>query len=192
MENDGRLSPGWMIFLGIVMIIGGIAAIAMPYMMTWTAVTFLGVILCVVGGFQIVAAFQAGSWGAGIGGALGGVLYLLAGIMTIGRPVTAAAVITLILGMVLIFRGAMHIGLSLDLRPEKGWGWVMFGGVLGILLGILLLVKWPSTGVWFIGLVVGIEILWSGWSLVFMGMAVKDLKDEVKELGDGEPPAQPA
>ena len=146
--------------------------------MTWTAVTFLGIILCVVAVFQIIAAFTSGSWGIGIGGFLGGVLYLVAGILIINRPVTAAAVITLILGMVLIFRGAMHIGLSLDLKPEKGWGWVLFGGVLGILLGILLLLKWPATSLWFIGLVVGIEILWTGFSMLTIGMALKSAPPE--------------
>ncbi len=189
--GDRRLSPGWMIFLGVVMIIGGIMAIGLPFAMTLTAVTFLGVILCVVGGFQIVAAFQSGSFGAGIGGFLGGVLYLVAGILAVVRPGAAAAAITLILGMVLIFRGVMHAGLSLELKPEKGWGWVMFGGILGILLGIMLLVKWPSSAIWFIGLVVGIEILMSGWAMVFMGLGLKNLKDEIKDRleGDGATPA---
>lgn len=167
------LSPGWMIFLGIVMIVGGLVAVGLPHVMTLTAMTFLGIILCAVAALQMVAALQSGSWGTGIGGFLGGVLYLVAGILVINRPGAAAAIITLVLGMVLLFRGAMHIGLSLELKPERGWGWVLFGGILGILLGIALLVRWPLTSVWFIGLVVGIEILWTGFSMLTIGMALK-------------------
>ena len=173
MADQKLLSPGWMIGLGLAMIVGGLVAVGLPHVMTLTMMTFLGVILCAIAAFQILAALQSGSWGAGIGGFLGGVLYLVAGILVINRPMGAAAIFTLVLGMVLLFRGAMHIGLSLDLKPEKGWGWVLTGGVLGILLGILLLVRWPMTSIWFIGLVVGIEILWSGFSMLTIGMALK-------------------
>ena len=101
MANDDGLSPGWMMFLGVVQLITGILAIALPEIAGLAVSTVLGIVLCVAGGFQIVAAFSQGSWGVGIGSLLGGVLYLLVGILVLTRPGITLAVLTLLAGLLL-------------------------------------------------------------------------------------------
>ena len=177
MAKDETLSPGWMIFLGVIQILTGILAIALPHIAGMAVSTIIGIVLLVAGGFQIVGAFRRGSFGSNIGGFLGGVLYLLVGILAIAHPLITLGALTLLAGMLLIFRGFLRIGASLEMKPIKGWGWVMFGGIVALLLGIMILFRWPYSAWWFIGTVIGIELLFSDWSLVFLGMAAKDAKD---------------
>lgn len=174
--SDNRMSPGWLLFLGIVQIVTGVLAIALPHIGGLAIATMLGIVLCVAGGFQIVGAFRGGSFGSGLGGFLGGALYAVVGILVLTRPGIALGVITLLAGLLLLFRGFLRIGISFDLKPEKGWGWVLFGGAVAILLGIMVLAGWPESAWWFVGTVLGIELLFSGWAHVFLGMAAKDVQ----------------
>ena len=90
-----------------------------------------------------------------------------------GRPGLGLATLTLLLGGYLIVDGISGTVLAFHVRPEKGWGWMLFSAVLGILLGFLLLREWPLSGLWAIGTLVGVNLLFSGFSMISIGSAVK-------------------
>ena len=81
--------------------------------------------------------------------------------------------LTLVLGTFFVIEGISKTAAAIELKPLKGWGWAMFDGIVGILLGILVLVFLPGASVWLIGLLLGIKLIFAGWDLIFLSMALK-------------------
>lgn len=172
---------GWMMFLGIMQIIGGIFAIIAPFAATGAVAWILGCILIVIGLFEAFSAFQAQTFWSGMGDVLGGLLYLIAGVFVLANLQYAMIAIGTLVAIFLIARGVLQIMASFQLRPADGWGWVLFGGVLALLLGILLMMKWPLAPAMAVGVFIGIELIFSGWTLVFMGGDVRDVGKRINE-----------
>ena len=96
-----------------------------------------------------------------------GILYVVAGWMMVTNPQESAVLLTLVIAMFLVFEGVFRIVASLAARYPH-WGWVLFNGVISLILGISIWQRWPYSGLWVIGLFVGIEMLFNGWSLVML------------------------
>ena len=119
------------------------------------------------------SAFGAGSFGRGTLAFIGGALCTLAGLLMVARPGVGLATLTLMLGAYLLVDGIFGAVLAFHVRPENGWGWMLFGAVMSVLLGFLLLRDWPLTGLWAIGTLVGINMLFAGFSLISIGSAAR-------------------
>lgn len=168
-----------LIILGIGMIILGILAMGAP-IVTGVAVGILVGVLIIAGGLaQAVYAFKAKSWGSGTVGVLLGGLSVLCGILMLGHPLFGLAFLTLLLAAYFVVDGIFEIAFAFRLKPLQGWGWTLISGIVSLLLGILIWRQWPLSGVWAVGLLVGINILFSGWSLVALGMAGRRMASEV-------------
>ena len=178
---------GWLLGMGILLIILGMLCIAAPYVPTFAFTIVVGWLLVFGGVMQFIHAFREREWGGRIMEFLWGLLYLAAGLLLVFRPVSGALTLTLVLGIFLITEGILRSIFAFQLKPEKGWGWVLFGGILGGLLGIMILAKWPETGFWILGLFLGIHLLFQGWGMVMMWSAGKAMKDvaqqEMQEAG---------
>ena len=107
-----------------------------------------------------------------------GVLYVVVGWMMVNNPQESALLLTLIIAMFLVFEGVFRIVAAIAVRYPH-WGSVLFNGVISLLLGILIWRRWPVSGLWAIGLFVGIEMLLNGWSLVMLSIAGRNLPEEV-------------
>jgi uncharacterized membrane protein HdeD (DUF308 family) len=130
----------------------------------------------VVGGVaRLAGAFSAGSFGRGTLAFIGGALTLLAGGIMVARPGIGLATLTLMLGSYLLVDGVFGAVLALQVRPEKGWGWMLFSAATSVLLGFLLLREWPLTGLWAIGTLVGVNLLFTGLSMISVGSAARKL-----------------
>ena len=81
--------------------------------------------------------------------------------------------LTIVLGVFFLMAGIAKVGLSLQVRPLPNWGWVMFSGLTSLILALMILLKLPSSAAWALGLLVGIEMLFAGWSSVMLGIAVR-------------------
>ena len=163
---------GWFLALGIVQIVLGTIALGESFLMTKFSVMMLGWLLVIGGVMSIFHAFVERKWGGFIIDLLTGLLYVVVGFMAISNPIDAAVAITLIISLFLMFGGAFRIveALASDL-PHRGW--VLFNGVITLVLGIMIWRQWPLSGLWVIGLFVGIEMLLYGWSLVMLALAAK-------------------
>src|SRR6516164_6188482 len=93
--------------------------------------------------------------------ALGGV-YIVAGFLTFENPLLAAALLTLLLGFALVASGIMRIVLALSMKQEMPWIWVAASGVITLLLGLIILVHWPVSGLYILGLFLGIDLIIAG------------------------------
>jgi len=174
---EAKKNAKWLILFGIIEIIIGILAITTPLMAGLAITMMVGVLLLLAGLSRLIGALKAGSWGAGILGFLVGVLALVGGIIMLTRPGAGLAWITWLLSLYFFVVGLSGIALALKLRPEPGWGWRMFNGILSLLLGILIMRHWPLSGAWAVGVLVGIHFLSSGWTMLFVGLNVRRLPE---------------
>jgi uncharacterized membrane protein HdeD (DUF308 family) len=174
-----RRNWGWFLVLGIVLIVLGTIALGSALVMTITSVFFFGWILIVGGVLEAVHAFwREKGWGGFFLDLLTGILYVVAGWMMVSNPQESAVLLTLVIAMFLVFEGVFRIVASLAARyPHRGW--VLFNGVISLILGISIWQRWPYSGLWVIGLFVGIEMLLNGWSLVMLSLSARNIPDEV-------------
>jgi uncharacterized membrane protein HdeD (DUF308 family) len=172
-----RRSWGWFLALGIVLVILGAIAIGSAFLMTIASVFFIGWLLIIGGVMEAVHAFWRKRWAGFFLDLLTGILYVVAGWMMVANPAQSALLLTLIIAMFLVFEGVFRIVASLAARYPH-WGWVLLNGVISLLLGILIWRQWPVSGLWVIGLFVGIEMLFNGWSLVMLSFAARNMPDE--------------
>jgi uncharacterized membrane protein HdeD (DUF308 family) len=168
-----RSNSGWVIALGAVMMMLGLLAMASP-LVTGIAIAWMVGFLVLIGGVtRIVFAFRAQSWGLGILCVLLGGLGILAGLLTLAHPLLGLGFLTLLLAGYLVIEGVTEAIFAFRMRPLPGWGWTLASGVAAIVLGGLIWSQWPLSGAWAVGLLVGIKILFTGSSLMGLGMAAR-------------------
>src|SRR5499426_954041 len=177
-----RRSWGWFLGLGIGLIILGVIAIGSAFFMTIASVWLFGWLLIIGGVMEAIHAFWHKRWAGFFLDLLTGILYVIAGWMMVTNPAESALLLTLIIAMFLVFEGVFRIVATLVARyPHSGW--VLFNGVITLLLGVMIWRRWPYSGLWVIGLFVGIEMLLNGWSLVMLSLAGRKLPDETPARG---------
>jgi uncharacterized membrane protein HdeD (DUF308 family) len=173
-------NAGWIMVLGIVTVVAGVLAMVSPLAAGLTVVVLIGIALVIGGVARIIGAFSAGSFGQGTLAFIGGMITFVAGLALTGRPGIGLTTLTLILGVYLVVDGISSAILAFKVRPEKGWGSMLFSAVMGVLLGFLLLREWPLSGTWAIGTLVGINLVFSGFSMISIGSAARSV---AKKLG---------
>jgi len=113
-------------------------------------------------------------WGGFFVDLLTGILYVVVGFMVVANPGVTALALTLLIAMFLVFGGIFRIAVAVVVRFQN-WIWLLLHGVVNLLLGIAIWRQWPLSGLWVIGLFVGIDMLLNGWSLIMLGLAAKSL-----------------
>jgi uncharacterized membrane protein HdeD (DUF308 family) len=171
--QKARKNAGRMILAGVLSVIAGILCIAHPALGS-LSVTFIVGIMMIVGGIaRMFGVFSADSFGHGLLALLGGILTLLAGLVTVAMPGLGLATLTLVLAIWLLVDGIAGTMLSFRLRPGHGWGWILVSSICAIILGGMLLAHWPWSGLVAIGLLAGINLLVSGFAMISIGSAVR-------------------
>jgi uncharacterized membrane protein HdeD (DUF308 family) len=163
---------GWFLALGIAMILLGTAAIGAQFVATLTSIILFGSLLLAGGVVQIVNAVLARGWRAFFVYLLMGILHVVVGGMMIERPDRAAEVLTLMLAVAFLAGGAFRI-LYVLFERVTGWPWMLLNGIITLLLGLAIWRQWPEASNWVIGLFVGIDLIFNGWSWVMLALAVK-------------------
>jgi uncharacterized membrane protein HdeD (DUF308 family) len=164
---------GWLLAFGILMIILGIFAIGAPVVATIAVQVLLGWLLVIGGIAEGIHAFMAQNWRGFLFELLSAILYLAVGVLLLVNPLLGAAALTLLLAVFLVVEGIFKIIMALRVRDHRGWGWVLASGILSLILGAMIWAQWPASGAWVIGLLVGIQLLFTGWSLVMLALAAR-------------------
>jgi uncharacterized membrane protein HdeD (DUF308 family) len=172
--DELRRKWGWFVALGIVLIIGGAVALGSAFLMTVFSMIFLGWLMIAGGILQAVHAFGCKRWSGFFIDLLTGLLYVVVGFMCVANPGATALALTLLIAMFLIFGGIFRVVIAL-INRYPNWGWLLIHGAVNLLLGILIWRQWPLSGLWVIGLFVGIDMIFNGWSLLMLGFAGKNL-----------------
>jgi uncharacterized membrane protein HdeD (DUF308 family) len=168
-----KSSYGWYVALGVVLIVAGIAAIAYPAYAGLALTTLVGVLFLVVGGMYLFNAFMARSAGGFVFRLLLAVLSVGAGALLLMKPFEGMTGLTVVLGIVLFLAGILKILLSRALTGIPGVGMILFSGIASMVLAILIWAKLPASSELAIGVLVGIDFIISGVSLVSVAMRAK-------------------
>ena len=156
---------------GILTMILGLLAIGSPYFFGTMVSMMVALMLIGSGVAQTIYAFQAGSLGRGIMKFLFGGLTVIVGIVMVGQPGLALATLTMILGVYFLVDGITTITAAFHVKPEQGWTWLLFNGVVTLVLAWMIIGEWPLSGVWAIGILVGVRLLFSGMTMLTLGSA---------------------
>ena len=165
----------WLLAQGIFLVILGTIGLGMTIWLTLASVFIFGVFLVIGGGVQIFQTFKCRGWGSILWHGLIAVLYVLAGSSIMADPRAASTLFTLLLAGALVGIGVMRLIMAFQLRGVKNWFWPLIGGIAAIFLGVMILARWPVSGLWVIGLFVAIEMIFSGWSAIFIALAAKEV-----------------
>jgi uncharacterized membrane protein HdeD (DUF308 family) len=177
--EDAKKNAGLLMFLGVLTVIAGILALVVPWASGVGVTLMVGFALIIGGVARLIGAFSAGSFGRGTLAFIGGALTLLAGFLLVARPGIGLATLTLMFGCYLLVDGIFGAVLAFQVKPESGWGWMLFSAAMAVLLGFLLLKGWPLSGVWAIGTLVGINLLFAGSSMISIGSGARKLAKKV-------------
>ncbi len=161
----------WFMILGVVLIVLGIAAVAFPFATTIAAKMVFGWVFLIGGIAQIVHAFSTQRWSAFLWDVLIGALYLIAGIWLAFFPLTGIITLTVFLAAMFIVEGIFEVIMALGLRAQEGWFWLLISGLVSLAVGVLIYAQLPSSAAWAIGLLVGINMITSGWAYFFLALA---------------------
>ena len=170
-RNNGSV----LILLGAGLVLCGLVAMGSPAF-TGTMVTVLiGSMIAVGGILQIVFAIKTRSGGTSWVRFVAGILTLIAGVVILSNPMATLAFLTLLMVIYFLVFGVSEMSVAWQLRPLSGWGFTFFSGLMSVVLAILIWRQWPVSGLWAIGLLVGIKILFTGVSLIALGMAARSV-----------------
>jgi uncharacterized membrane protein HdeD (DUF308 family) len=162
---------GWFLAFGIVLLLLGIAAIVRSFTATVASMYFFGWLLVLASIFEFVSAFMVGNWAGFFLHLLIAILFGIVGVLMLVRPVISAEALTLVMSMFFLIAGLFQLIASLWAHLP-GWGWHALSGVVTSILGILVLAGWPVTGLWVIGLFVGINLVFYGWAWIALAIGL--------------------
>lgn len=171
-----RLRPfwAWFLALGVGLAVLGMFAIGWSCIVTVTvaAVWLIGFLMLASGISEIVNSFWAGRWSGMLMHLLIGILYVVVGFLIIDQPAEAAINITLVIAVFLIISGIFRMVFAVSER-FTGWGWVLLNGAVTLMMGMLIYKQWPASGLWVIGLFIGIDLIFNGWSWIMLAITVR-------------------
>ena len=164
-ENSGTA-----IVMGIVMLVMGALAMGSPLIAGASIAMMVGVLLIIGGIGQLVFSFKTG---LGLFAIIFSVLTIIMGGYMLSKPGVALASLTIFLAAYLLVSGVFEAIASIKARPATGWGWALFSGILSVLLGLMIWGQFPLSGAWAIGILVGVRLLFTGMSLLMLGIAAR-------------------
>ncbi len=161
--------------VGVLAILVGCVAIVVPAVASVATAIFVGWILVIAGAFLVAGAFTAHSIGTVVLRLLWALLTVIVGLWLIVEPDNGTLTLTVVLGIYFLFMGLTRTAVAFAARGQAGAGLVGLSGIAGLLIGILILAKLPSSADWAIGLLVGIDLIFAGWTLTSVALVGRDL-----------------
>lgn len=163
-----HLQTHWRLFLaeGILFMVLGVFAILIPQLFTVAAVVFLGWLLLLGGAVQVGRSFMfinmpGFGWWVFIG-----MLQVVLGYLFIVKPVAGALTLTMLLTMFFALEGIAKISLAFMMRPLANWKFILFSGITSLAFAVIVWLSWSESAHWLLGLFLGINMVFLGWSLV--------------------------
>jgi len=173
--HEVKRASGFLVFLGIVLVFLGLVSIGSPMVGGLTVEWLVSILLIVGGFFRIILAFRAKSWGSGLLAFFCGLVTLACGVLMMVRPIIGLTALTLLLAIYFLVEGFFQIILAFNWKPLKGWGWTLFSGITSLALGYLIYSQYPLSGAWAIGILVGVNLVMVGISILSLGFAGRSI-----------------
>lgn len=183
LSTDINKSINTSLWIGVLLIILGIIAIALPTVSTIFAETWFALILISSGFAKLVYAAQTRDRGGFLWKLLLSALYIATGVMLFVYPRTGILTLTLLLGSFLLTEGIFELILAFRLRPQQNWTWALANGVVTLLLGAMIWFQWPFNAPWIIGTLVGVSVLFTGVSRVMLSLNARNFLNQSDATG---------
>ena len=164
---------------GILSVVLGFIGLYMSTMMTISTILILGIFILIVGIVFIIESFSAPDWQGKLLNLGLSTLYLCAGIVMVLNPIATAVWFTLFLAVFLAMIGLLRIIMAFQIRHQtREWVWIAFGGLLNMILGVLVYMQWPESGLWVIGMFISIELIIHGFNTIVFSRIVQEVQKE--------------
>lgn len=183
--GDVQANWGWLLAFGIASLVLGTIGLGSCFALTLAGVVLFGWLIVIAGVVGLVNVFKSAGWKGRFWQLLISLFHLAAGVIVISDPLLASGVLTLFLAFSILASGAARIVVALQHRGQRGWLWLLLGGVAGVLLGGMIAARWPASSFFVIGLFIAIELIANGWTMVLVALAARS-------AGDRPQAAQPA
>lgn len=177
-----KKSVGWSIALSVLMIVAGVLALASPLAGGIAVNVLVAWLLAFSGFFHLVFAWYRPSAGGFLWELLLGILYISIGGYLLMHPVIGLESLTIALAIYLLLEAVLEFVLGFTLRPLPGSGWLIFDGIITLILAVMIWRTWPSSAGWVIGLLVGISMLFSGTSRLVLSLAARSLTAKLTKM----------
>ncbi len=168
-----RHASTWSIVWGVLLIVFGMLAVGSPFIAALAVNVVIAWLIVLAGAVHLIVAFHAHGTGSLIWKLLVGLAYLFFGAYLIMHPVLGVASLTLVLASLFLIEGVLDIVLFFRMRSVQGSSWVLVDGIITLLLGLMIYLRWPSSSVWAIGTLVGVSMIISGVTRVMLSLAVR-------------------
>lgn len=162
---------GWFLAFGIILMLLGIAAVVRAVTATVATMVFFGWLLLFSGVIEFVHAFMVGKWAGFFLHILVAFLFGITGALMVFRPVISAEAVTFVMSVFFLVAGLYQLFASIWTHLP-GWGWQAVNGALSAIMGVLLLMQWPVSGLWVVGLFVGIDLIFYGWAWIALAIGL--------------------
>jgi len=170
-----KKASGWFIAMAVVFILLGMMAIIEPGIAGLAVTILVGWVLIFGGGAHLVAAFSGGGAGRVIWQILIGIVYIVGGLYFLTHPLLGLGTLTLLLAVIILMEAVFEVIAYFRTRGQEGSGWLLVNALITLLLGGLIWFHWPSSSVWAIGILVGVNLLMTGFSRLMFGLAARKL-----------------
>jgi uncharacterized membrane protein HdeD (DUF308 family) len=165
---------GWFLAFGICVLALGIAAVVRSIAATVVSMLFFGWLLVLASGIEIGQAVMVGHWVGFFQHLLAAILFGITGLLIVMRPVISAEVATVFMAMFFLIGGLFQLVGSVAVALP-GWGWQAADGIITFVLGLLVIAQWPASGLWVIGLFVGIDLIFYGCAWIALAFSLRTM-----------------
>ena len=155
--------------LAVLELVLGFILLSFPLMLGLSAVWVSGFVLGVAGLVRLVQCITRREdrwWNL-----LAAILYLVVGVFTVLMPMLSMEWWTLFIGACLFTVGITRMGVAIGMRRSNGGFWRFFNALISLVLGVMIIWGWPESSAWFIGTLIAVEMIFSGWTLMFLALA---------------------
>lgn len=163
---------GWFLAFGIVIVVLGIAAVVRSVTATVASMLFFGWLLVIASGVEVAQAAMVGHWAGFFQHLLAALLFGIIGLLIVTRPVISAEVVTILMAAFFLVGGLFQLIGALAVALP-GWGWQAADGIITFILGLLVIAQWPASGLWVIGLFVGIDLIFYGGAWIAFALGLR-------------------
>jgi len=166
---------GWYVVAAVLFIVLGLFAIIEPAVAGLAVALLVGWLLIFGGASHLIGAFKGGGAKQVIFQLLIGIIYLISGFYCLTHPLLAIGTLTLLLASVILVEGVLEIISYFRLKGEDASGWMLLNGIITLLLGGMIWFHWPSSSIWAIGILLGVNLLMTGMTRLTFGLAARKL-----------------
>ena len=166
-------TSGLAIVVGLLIMVMGILAMGAPLMAGLSVSMMVGLLLMICGMGQMLFSSKVDKRAFTI---FIGLFNVVIGGFMLSNIIMALDTLTIVLAFYLIASGIYEAVVAFQIKPVSGWGWMLTGAIVSFFLGGMIWSQFPASGVWAIGLLIGVRLFFSGWTLLMLGIAGKGIK----------------